>query len=82
MADEDTPWRYQPTMFTDAMWHKIRFHPAREWEYRTTAGPLDDWPGRETPPDGAGWVLNVEAGDAGHERMERHEWTHWRRRTP
>jgi hypothetical protein len=50
------------------------------WEYTRTYGPVGDWPGRDVPPPGAGWEVNVDYGDGGREVGRETQYTYWRRR--
>lgn len=58
--------------------HRMRAHP--DWEYATTEGPRKQWDYSDVPPDGDGWVRNVDASPPdGWERFEYTEESYWMR---
>ncbi|WP_123661619.1 DUF6221 family protein [Actinocorallia herbida] len=81
-------WRAILEMYTpeplkpvpDAELHARGRHP--EWEYRSTAGQRKAFHDYNVPPEGEGWVRNVEQGRDGWERFDYTEESYWRRRRP
>lgn len=74
------PMMAEPTSMpgiSDRTLHRIEWHML--WEYTQTWAPVGDWPGKDTAPEGEGWVRNVEAGDGGYEVLKRVQVSYWRR---
>jgi hypothetical protein len=67
----------RPDNRTDAELHRDHAHPA--WEYATTQGQRKTWDDADVPPEGDGWIRNVEAGRDGWERFDYTEESYWRR---
>jgi hypothetical protein len=66
---------------TDAQLHRSQLHP--QWEYAVTKGPRkQQWDYTTEPPEGDGWVVNVDAGRDGWEREDYHEEAYWKRPKP
>lgn len=81
--DTCTKCEVRPTLPPGNHAMRVRYHHSIEaldgWRYRMRLGT--------EPPEGEGWELNVDAGDAGHGLSKwadgsEHEVTYWRRRLP
>jgi hypothetical protein len=60
--------------------HSDRMHPG--YEYATTVGQRKHWDDAEVPPDGDGWVRNVNTGRGGWNRFDHTEESYWMRPKP
>ena len=49
------------------------------YEYKTTTGPRKMWDDQDTPPEGEGWVRDMDQGRDGWERFDYHEESYWKR---
>lgn len=74
--DTVAEWYAKP----DAELHAHFMHP--DWEYTTTEGQRKAWDYADEPPEGDGWVRNVDAGRDGWERFDYTEESYWRRLLP
>lgn len=75
-ADREA-YRQQLRALPEDQLHRDRAHP--DWEYATTEGPRKQWYDEDVPPEGEGWVRNVEAGRDGWDRFDYTEESYWRR---